>query len=218
MLKLFTYFRSSAAYRVRLALQLKGLPYEAALVHLVRNGGEHLQASYRAVNPGAMLPCLQDGGTTISKSLAILEYLEEAYPGKPLLPADAAGRARVRALALMVACDIHPLNNLRVLKYLSGDLEVSEANKTAWYRHWIEEGFRIIETHLAREAQTGSFAHGDRPTLADCCLVPQVFNAQRFKVDLSAMPITMRVFEACMKLPAFEAAQLARQPEAARAL
>ena len=214
MLKLFTYFRSSAAYRVRLALQLKGLPYEAALVHLVRNGGEHLQASYRAVNPGARLPCLQDGGTTISQSLAILEYLEEAYPGKPLLPADAAGRARVRALALMVACDIHPLNNLRVLKYLSGDLEVSEANKTAWYRHWIEEGFRIIETHLAREAQTGSFAHGDRPTLADCCLVPQVFNAERFDVDLTQYPTIRRINDRCAELPEFVAAHPAQQADA----
>ena len=213
MLKLYSYFRSSAAYRVRLGLQLKDLAYETVPVHLLRDGGEHLQAGYRAINPGALLPCLQDGETTISQSLAILDYLEEAYPGRALLPADPAGRARVRALALIVACDIHPLNNLRVLKYLGNTLGVSEEEKTAWYRHWIEEGFRVIETHLTRDEQTGEFCHGDQPTLADCCLIPQVFNAERFSVDLTPYPTIRRINRLCVELEAFAAAHPARQPD-----
>lgn len=214
MLKLYTYYRSSAAYRVRIGLQLKGLAYETIPVHLVRNGGEHLLESYRAINPGAMVPCLQDAGTTISQSLAILEYLDEAYPEKPLLPADTAGRARVRALALIVACDIHPLNNMRIHKYLSSRLQASEEAKNLWYRHWIEEGFAIIEAHLARDAQTGEFCHGGMPTLADCCLIPQVFNARRFNVDLRPYPTITRINSRCMALPEFAAAQPAQQPDA----
>ena len=206
MLKLYTYYRSSAAYRVRIGLQLKSLPYESVPIHLTRNGGEHLQEAYRNINPGALLPCLQDGVVTLSQSLAILEYLEEKHPEKPLLPADAAGRARVRALALIVACDIHPLNNLRVLKYLSDPLLLADEAKTGWYRHWVEEGLRVIEKHLARDGQSGDFCHGNSPGLADCCLIPQVFNARRFKVDLAPYPVIERISARCSALPEFAAA------------
>ena len=214
MLKLYTYFRSSAAYRVRIALNLKGLSYQSIPVHLLKGGGEHLQDSYRAINPGAMVPSLQDGAVTLTQSLAILEYLEEVYPDIALLPADALGRARVRALALIVACDIHPLNNLRVLKYLGGMLQLSEGAKAEWYRHWVQEGLATIETHLARDSQTGAFCHGDSPTLADCCLIPQVFNAQRFKVDLSPYPTIAAIHARCAELPAFINAHPERQPDA----
>lgn len=213
MLKLYTYYRSSAAYRVRIGLQLKGLDYESVPVHLARNGGEQLRDSYRAINPGVMVPCLQDGGITISQSLAILEYLEETCPQQPLLPPDAAGRARVRALALIVASDIHPLNNLRVLKYLKAELRVPEGARNGWYRHWIEQGFKTVEAHLAHEAQTGEFCHGDTPGLADCCLVPQVFNAGRFDVDLTPYPTIARISGRCAELPEFAAAHPSRQPD-----
>lgn len=213
-MKLYTYFRSSAAYRVRIGLQLKGLAYEAVPVHLLHHGGDHLQPAYRALNPSALLPSLQDGDATITQSLAILEYLEETHPAVPLLPADPLGRARVRALALIVACDIHPLNNLRVLRYLKQDMGLSDEVKNAWYRHWIWEGMAALEAHLERDARTGTFCHGDTPTLADCCLVPQVFNAQRFDVDMMPYPTVMRIHAACEALPAFAAAHPARQPDA----
>lgn len=213
MLKLYTYFRSSAAYRVRIALNLKGLAYQSIPVHLLKGGGEQLQDSYRAINPGAMVPSLQEGDATLTQSLAILEYLEEVYPDIALLPADALGRARVRALALIVACDIHPLNNLRVLKYLKNTLQLSEEAKAEWYRHWVQEGLATIETHLARDRQTGAFCHGDSPTLADCCLIPQVFNAQRFQMDLSAYPTIERIHARCAELPAFINAHPQRQPD-----
>lgn len=214
MLKLYTYFRSSAAYRVRIALNLKGLAYQSVPVHLLKSGGEHLQDGYRAINPGAMLPSLQDGDAILTQSLAILEYLEEVYPDSALLPADPLGRARVRALALTVACDIHPINNLRVLKYLGGTLHLSDEAKTEWYRHWVRQGLAIIETHLARDPQTATFCHGATPTLADCCLIPQVFNAQRFQVDVSAYPTIAAIHARCSGLPAFIAAHPAQQPDA----
>lgn len=214
MLKLYTYFRSSAAYRVRIALNLKGLAYQSVPVHLLKGGGEQLQDSYRAINPGAMVPSLQDGDATLTQSLAILEYLEEVYPDIALLPGDALGRARVRALALIVACDIHPINNLRVLKYLGGTLQVSEDAKAEWYRHWVQEGLSTIEAHLARDRQTGVFCHGDSPTLADCCLIPQVFNAQRFKLDLSPYPTIAGIHARCAELPAFINAHPEQQPDA----
>lgn len=214
MLKLYTYYRSSAAYRVRIGLHLKGLAYESVPVHLARAGGEQLQERYRAINPGAMVPCLRDGETTLSQSLAILEYIEEKYPRKPLLPVDAAGRARVRALALIVACDIHPINNLRVLKYLSSELEVADEARTRWYRHWVAEGLRVIEAHLTRDAQTGAFCHGDTPGIADCCLIPQVFNARRFNVDLEPYPIIGTIAARCAELPEFAAAHPDRQADA----
>lgn len=214
MLTLYTYYRSSASYRVRIGLQLKSLPHQAIPVHLIRDGGQHLQSSYRAINPGAMVPALCDGDTTLTQSLAILEYLEETHPAPALLPTDAAGRARVRALALTVACDIHPLNNMRVLKYLTGTLQLTDEDKNRWYRHWVQEGLAIIEAHLARDAQTGLFCHGDSPTLADCCLIPQVFNAQRFAVELTPYPTISRINARCLELPAFIAAHPARQTDA----
>lgn len=214
MLKLYTYFRSSAAYRVRIGLQLKGLAYESVPVHLARGGGEHLRDDYRAINPGALVPCLSDGTITISQSLAILEYLEERWPPRPLLPTDAAGRARVRALAMIVACDIHPLNNLRVLRYLTTELDASENSVNNWYRHWVEQGLGTVEAHLAREAQTGEFCHGDTPGLADCGLIPQVFNARRFNVDLTPYPTIRRISDRCAELPEFAAAHPGRQPDA----
>lgn len=214
MLTLYTYYRSSASYRVRIGLQLKGLSHQTIPVHLIRDGGQHLQNSYRAINPGAMVPTLCDGDTTLTQSLAILEYLEETHPAPALLPTDAVGRARVRALALTVACDIHPLNNMRVLKYLTGTLQLTDEGKNRWYRHWVQEGLAIIEAHLARDAQTGLFCHGDSPTLADCCLIPQVFNAQRFAVELTPYPTISRINARCLELPAFIAAHPARQVDA----
>lgn len=213
-MKLYTYFRSSAAYRVRIALNLKGIAYESSFVHLVKDGGQQLQDAYRAVNPEKLVPCLQDGDATISQSLAIIEYLDETHPEVPLLPADPLGRARVRSLAQMVACDIHPIDNLRVLRYLVGELKVSEDAKNEWYRHWIREGFAALETRLARDADTGRFCHGDTPGLADCVLVPQVFNARRLNVDLAPYPTIVRIDAACMALPAFQSAQPSQQPDA----
>lgn len=210
-MRLYTYFRSSAAFRVRIALNLKGLAWEPVFVHLAR--GEHRRPEYAAINPQGLVPALEDGGRLITQSLAILEYLEETYPQPPLLPADAFGRARVRSLALLVACEIHPLNNLRVLQHLRRALGQSEEQVNAWYRHWIADGLEKLEAELAR-GETGRFAHGDSPTLADCCLVPQVFNAQRFQCDTAPYPTLMRVFAECMKLEAFERAQPARQPDA----
>lgn len=203
MLKLYTYFRSSAAYRVRIALNLKGLSYQSIPVHLLKGGGEQLQDSYRAINPGALVPSLQDGAATLTQSLAILEYLEEIHPEIALLPGDALGRARVRALALIVACDIHPLNNLRVLKYLKNTLQLPEDSRNDWYRHWVQQGLGTIEAHLARDSQSGAFCHGDSPTLADCCLIPQVYNAQRYQVDLAPYPTIERIHTRCAELPAF---------------
>lgn len=213
-MKLYTYFRSSAAYRVRIALNLKGLPYEAAPVHLLRNGGEQLAAGYRAINPSALLPALEDDGQVMHQSLAIIEYLEETHPQVALLPVDPVGRARVRALALTIACDTHPLTNLRVLKHLTGPLGLSEADKLAWYRHWLGEGMAMLEAHLANDSATGRFCHGDTPTLADCCLVPQVFNAKRFELDMTPYPTIARIHAACAELPAFQAAHPSQQPDA----
>ena len=214
MLKLYTYFRSSAAYRVRIGLNLKGLDYEAVPVHLVRGGGEHLSNAYRVLNAGSMVPTLVDGDAVLAQSLAILEYLDETSPLKPLLPADPLGRARVRSLALTVACEIHPINNLRVLKYLTGELGISDELKMQWYRHWVAEGLAILETRLAREPQTGIYCHGDTPGLADCFLIPQVFNAERFRVDLDPYPTILRIHHACAQLQDFAAAHPAQQPDA----
>ncbi|MYM72907.1 maleylacetoacetate isomerase [Duganella sp. FT134W] len=213
-MKLYTYFRSSAAYRVRIALNLKGIPYDAAPVHLLRNGGEQLSDAYRAVNPAMLLPALEDDGNVIGQSLAIIEYLEETQPQTPLLPSDPAGRARVRSLALTVAADTHPLGNLRVLKYLTGELAVPDDVKLAWQQHWLRTGMSALESLLATDPRTGRYSHGDTPTLADCCLVPQVFSAQRFGVDLAPYPIIARIHAACNELPAFQQAHPAQQPDA----
>ncbi|HYD62590.1 MAG TPA: maleylacetoacetate isomerase [Noviherbaspirillum sp.] len=217
-MKLYSYFRSSASYRVRIALNLKGLPYEVVPVHLLKNGGEQFSTEYRKLNPDALVPALIDEelgeGQALTQSLAIIEYLEESHPTPPLLPASVADRAFVRGIALSIACDIHPINNLRVLRYLVRKLNVSEDDKNAWYRHWCEQGLASIETMLARDKRVGTFCHGDTPTLADCCLVPQIFNAQRLNCDLSAMPTIMRINEACLALDAFKNAAPASQPDA----
>ena len=219
MLQLYSYFRSSAAYRLRIALHLKGLAFDTVPVHLLKGGGEQLQSAYRAINPAALVPALNidadNDGTTLTQSLAIMEYLDETHPQPPLLPADALGRARVRALALTVACDIHPLNNLRVLTYLSGELQASGDARNAWARHWMALGFATLEQHLANDAATGLCCHGDTPTLADCCVVPQVFNARRFELDLAPYPTLVRIAEHCEALHAFIAAHPAQQPDAA---
>ncbi|MBI4754514.1 MAG: maleylacetoacetate isomerase [Betaproteobacteria bacterium] len=214
-MKLYTYFRSSAAFRVRIALNLKGLAYEPVFVHLAREGGQHLKPEYREINPQRLVPVLEDDdGRRITQSLAIIEYLDETHPDVPLLPRDAPGRARVRALAQAIACDIHPVNNLRVLKYLTGPLGVSEEQKLAWTRHWIAEGLSAIEVQLAGGPATGRFCHGDAPSLADCCLVPQVFNARRFDCDLSGYPTIMAIHGRCMELEAFLRAAPGAQPDA----
>ncbi len=211
-MKLYGYFRSSAAFRVRIALNLKGLAVEHAFVHLAK--GEHRRPEYDAVNPQGLLPALDVDGALLTQSLAIMEYLDEAHPQPPILPKDPLGRARVRSLAALIACEIHPVNNLRVLQHLKKALGQSEDQVNAWYRHWIADGLAKLEADLARGKGTGRYAHGDSPTIADCCLVPQVFNAKRYQCDLAPYPATMRVFEACMKLPAFDAAQPSKQPDA----
>jgi len=211
-MELYSYFRSSASFRVRIALALKGLPHDYKPVHLVRN--EQADGAYAALTPHRLVPALVDGGEVLSQSLAILEYLDESYPQPPLLPADALGRARVRALALDIACEIHPLNNLRVLRYLVKELGASEDAKNAWYRHWVETGLEAVERRLLADGATGLYCHGDTPGLADCVLVPQIFNAQRFDCRLDHVPTVMRVFDACMALPAFQAAQPSACPDA----
>lgn len=212
-MKLHTYFRSSAAFRVRIALNLKGLAYEAQLVNLPK--GEHRLPAYADHYPQALLPTLVADGQALSQSLAIMEYLEETRPTPALLPKDPPGRARVRSLSLLVACEIHPLNNLRTLQYLRTRLGQSEDGIKTWYRHWIADGLEKLELDLARSPGTGRFSHGEAPTMADCCLVPQVFNARRYESDLAPYPTVMRVFEQCMKLDAFDRAQPSRQPDAA---
>jgi maleylacetoacetate isomerase len=209
-MELYNYFRSSASYRVRIALALKGLDYDYKPVHLTKN--EHLAESYGAVSASRLVPLLRDGDHMLTQSLAIIEYLDETHPEPPLLPKAPVERAHVRALALDIACEIHPLNNLRVLRYLVRDLKVSEDDKDRWYRHWVETGLEVVERQLA--AQPATYCHGNTPTLADCCLVPQIFNAQRFNCRTDHIPQTMRVFNACMKLPAFSKTQPSECPDA----
>ncbi|MDK9703188.1 MAG: maleylacetoacetate isomerase [Sulfuritalea sp.] len=183
-------------------------------MHLLKDGGQQFAVGFTAMNPAALVPVLEDDGNTLTQSLAIIEYLEETRPQPPLLPADAVGRARVRALALTVACEIHPLNNLRVLGYLSKTLGVSEEQRNAWYRHWVETGLATLEAMLAEDPGTGSCCHGDAPTLADVCLVPQIFNAERFKARLDHVPTVMRIHRHCLTLPAFAQSVPALQPDA----
>lgn len=213
-MKLYTYFRSSAAYRVRIALLLKGIDAEMLPIHLVKNGGMQLQADYRAINPEGLVPTLADEGQNLSQSLSIIEYLDETHPTPALLPNNALDRAWVRSLALAIACDIHPLNNLRVLRYLTGELKVSEDDKNTWYKHWCVEGLQSIEKILANDTRVGQFCYGDTPSLADCCLIPQLYNAQRFKVDLTNMPTLQRIQANCLALPAFALAAPEQQADA----
>ncbi len=212
-MKLFDYFRSSAAYRVRIALGLKGVAPERAFVHL--RSGVQRSDDYLDVNPQGLVPTLvTEAGDVLTQSLAIIEWLDETHPEPPLLPRDPAARARVRSIALAIACDIHPLNNLRVLQYLTGTLGLSEAQKDGWYRYWIDTGFEALERQLARDRATSRYCHGEAPTLADVCLVPQLANARRFKIDLTPYPTLTRIEAACVELPAFAAAAPARQPDA----
>ena len=214
-LELFSYWRSSAAYRVRIGLNLKGLAYEITPVHLIRDGGQQHGEGYAALNPQELVPTLRHGEQVLHQSMAILEYLDEVFGGPLLLPDDAAGRARVRALAQLVACDIHPLNNLRVMQFFSDTWNVPQVEREDWTRHWIQVGFEAMERMLVESVDTGRFCHGETPTLADCCLVPQLYNARRFNVDLGPYPTLVRIEAECLALPAFEAARPENQPDAA---
>lgn len=211
---LYNYFRSSSSYRVRIAMNLKGLLYTYKPVHLNRNGGEQFAAPFKSMNPQALVPVFQEGEVQISQSLAILEYLEEQYPQVRLLPKGAADRAYVRQVSYAIACEMHPLNNLRVLKFLTGPLALDEAAKLKWIAHWNQVGLAALETEIAAAPQRGRFIFGDAPTLADCCLVPQLFNARRFEVDLSPYPTLQAIAAECENLPAFKLARPGNQPDA----
>ena len=210
-MKLYSYFRSSAAFRVRIALNLKGLAFDTAAVHLRRN--DQSKPDYRNVNAQGLVPALEDGGQVLIQSMAILEYLDEVYPEPPLMPKLPVDRVRVRALADIVACDIHPINNLRVLRYLTRELGHDEAVIAQWYNHWIASGFGALEAILARDARTGDFCHGGSPSLADIALVPQVINAERYSLDLAPYPTLVRIYENCMRLQPFIAAHPRNQPD-----
>ena len=211
-MKLHTYFRSSASYRVRIALAYKGLAHDAAYVSLPKK--EHLTEAFRTVNAQALVPALEEGGRVLIQSLAIIEYLDETHPEPPLLPKQALDRAYARAAAQIVACEIHPLNNLRTLRYVKQSYKLDDEGVNVWYRHWIADGFAMLEGYLARERRAGRYCYGDMVTMADCCLVPQVFNAQRYECDLAPYPTVMRVFGECMKLDAFASTQPSKQADA----
>jgi maleylacetoacetate isomerase len=213
-MKLYTFFRSSASYRVRIALNLKGLDYEQAPIHLRRGGGEQLATAYRAINPQALVPALEDSARILTQSLAIMEYLEERYPKPPLLPADPADRALVRSMALIIACEIHPIQNLRVLVYLKNHLKQSDEDLNRWARHWIDLGLSALEQMVVSSPQRARFCFGNTPTFADICLVPQLANARRFGCDLSAYPALLQIETACNALPAFANAAPEKQPDA----
>ncbi len=213
---LYSYFRSSAAYRVRIGLNLKGLDYQIKPVHLLKDGGQQHQPDYVQVNPVQLLPALDDDGLIITQSLAILEYLDERYPELPLLPKASAERAWARSMAQTVACDIHPLNNLRVLHYLKNELHAQEDARNQWYRHWVSVGLEGLEALVQRHGKKDhDFIFGDTPGLAEICLIPQMFNARRFDIDLSIFPRLLAVEEKCLELSAFQEAAPDRQPDAA---
>jgi maleylacetoacetate isomerase len=211
-MKLYTYFRSSAAYRVRIALAYKGLAHDAEFVSLAK--AEHQAEKYREVNPQGLVPALEDGGRVLIQSLAIIEYLEERYPKPPLLPASPADRAYVRGVSQIIACEMHPLNNLRTLKYVRKSYGLEEEGVNAWYRHWIADGFGMLEAYLNREKRFGKHCYGDMVTMADCCLVPQVFNAKRYNCALEPYRTIVRIFDECMKLDAFSSTQPSKEADA----
>jgi maleylacetoacetate isomerase len=210
--KLYNYFRSSAAYRVRIALALKGLSFDYVSIHLAK--GEQYSPEFAAINPQSLVPVLELEGERLYQSLAIIEYLDETHPSPPLLPKSPLERARVRSLALITACEIHPLNNPRVLNYLTGKFAISEEQKLEWYHHWVKTGFTALEQRLATDVHTGRYCHGDAPGFADCVLVPQVANARRFKADLGAFPTILRINDECLNLEAFQRAAPQNQPDA----
>jgi maleylacetoacetate isomerase len=211
----YGFFRSSASYRLRIGLNLKGLTAEYIPVHLSKGGGEQHLPAYVKINPQHLVPALEVDDHVLTQSMAILEYLDETRPEPPIMPRDPLGRARVRALAQVVSCDVHPINNLRILNYLKGPLKVSEDATNEWYRHWVKLGLEAMEALVAGNPDTGVYCHGDTPTIADICLVPQIFNAQRFNAPLDAYPTLMRIHAACQKLDAFDRARPERQPDAA---
>lgn len=213
-LALYTYFRSSAAYRVRIALNLKGLNADHRFVHLLKDGGQQHSEAYRAINPQQLIPTLIDNDHAIAQSLAIVEYLEETHPEPPLLPKGALARARVRQIAYAVACDIHPVNNLRVLQQLKRNFAASEDQRAEWQKHWIALGFTAIESLLANAPETGVYCHGDAPSLADICLIPQMANARRVNLDLAPYPTLTRIEQSALANPAFAAAQPKEQRDA----
>lgn len=213
-IRLYSFWRSSAAYRVRIALNLKGLPYETVPVHLVKDGGEQHSAAFAELNPQELIPVLMHGNRVLRQSMAIIEYLDECYAGPRLLPSTARERARVRNLAQLIACDIHPLANLRVLQYLEKEFNTPQVERERWIRHWITEGFQALEKLLSTNPSTGDCCEGDNPSIADLCLVPQVYNAQRYSVDMAAFPTIRRVNEHCLTLRAFDAARPEKQPDA----
>ena len=214
MITLYSYWRSSAAYRVRIALNLKGIDYEIAGVNMLKDGGEQHSDAYRAINPQGLVPTIDDDGLILTQSMAIIEYLEEKYPDKALLPGSTRERARARQLANIVACDVHPLNNLRVLKYLKAELEVDDRRKDDWYEHWIRLGFAAFESGLAETSSPGPYCLGESPGLADICLVPQMYNARRFNISLDEFPHLCQVERACLALDAFKNASPEQQPDA----
>jgi len=213
-MKLYTFFRSSASYRVRIALNLKGLKYEQAPIHLRRGGGEQMSAAYKAINPQALVPALEDDGKILTQSLAIIEYLEERYPQPPLLPPDPADKALVRSMALVIACEVHPIQNLRVLQYVKREYNQSDEQVNRWAQHWINLGLAALEQMITAEARRGKFCFGDKPSLADICLVPQLGNARRYGCDLSLYPTILEIEKSCMALPAFADAAPEKQPDA----
>lgn len=213
-LQLYSYWRSSAAYRVRIGLNLKGLRYDILPIHLLRDGGDQRRPEFKAINPQGMVPVLQHGSRQLRQSLAILEYLDETWPEPSLLPVPARDRQRVRSIAMAIACDIHPLGNLRVLQFLDNEFNCPQPERDVWVRHWVGEGFDAIEAMLNDHPATGRFCEGDTPSIADCCLIPQVYNARRFGLDMDQYPTIVRIDAACRALPAFDAARPERQPDA----
>ena len=216
-LKLYSYWRSSAAYRARIALNLKGLAHELIPVNLAHNGGQQHAPDFHEINPQELIPVLVHGERQIRQSMAIIEYLEETFDGKRLLPVTARERARVRGLAQVVACDIHPLNNSRVLQYLEREFNTPLVERERWVRHWIELGFKALEEMLDRNPSTGEFCEGDAPSIADICLVPQAYNALRFSVELKNYKTIARIYDACLKMEEFSAARPENQPDAPKA-